>query len=556
MGKKNSISFCTSQPQKRFESSVEFCPRCQRLLKVEKSRTRRLVTLDSDERVTEVVKYCPVDGSRFVSESLRNATPSRSPYSYDLIVRIGRLRYSRHYQIVEIQDEIARDGPFIPRSSVQRLCFRFLRYFIAVHLESLSLFADYTWVNGGYVLQIDGSQNHGRGTLILVKDMISGMRLFTARFPSENKEDLVPFLRYMKSVFDVPLVVIRDGGTGIVNALDDVFPDTYQVYCHFHFLRALGHALFDHYRRRFKNAIDKLGVKGQLNKLYRLVQKQQHRGQKRFVREVLNELHELLSYVLNYSGEGLGYPFELRALRFYERCLEIEKPVHDLVKKCAEEYVYLQSLCDVKKTLRLLHPPPAVRGKIQMDAERLLDREKWFNESREALRWRNGPVPLSTKIRWSDEHLKKARKRIDDFLKKVKSEQENKRNSKPLIRALQTIEDRFTKYQDNLLVPNIRLDTVDGEKVIKVERTNNGIEQDFRACRRHARRLRGEKNVEGVIQREGVGLLLLLNMDISQYIQIVYGSWECMGTRFSKVEEWALERADMLLQGYNPWWAL
>ena len=210
----------------------------------------------------------------------------------------------------------------------------------------------------------------------------------------------------------------------------------------------------------------------------------------------------------------------------------------------------------MKKTLRLLHPPPAVRGKIQMDAERLLDRKKWFNESREALRWRNGPVPLSTKIRWSDEHLKKARKRIDDFLKKVKSEQENKRNSKPLIIALQTIEDRFTKYQDNLLVPNIRLDTVDGEKVIKVERTNNGIEQDFRACRRHARRLRGEKNVEGVIQREGVGLLLLLNMDISQYIQIVYGSWECMGTRFSKVEEWALERADMLLQGYNPWWAL
>ena len=123
MGKKNSISFCTLQPQKRFESSVEFCPDCQNLLKVEKSRDRRLVTLDGDERVTEVVKYCPVDGLRFVSESLRNATSIRSPYSYDLIVRIGRLRYSRHYQIVEIQDEIARDSPFIPRSSVQRLCF-------------------------------------------------------------------------------------------------------------------------------------------------------------------------------------------------------------------------------------------------------------------------------------------------------------------------------------------------------------------------------------------------------------------------------------------------
>ena len=555
MGKKNSISFCTLQPQKRFEPSVEFCPHCQHLLKVEKSRDRRLVTLDSDERVTEVVKYCPVDGLRFVSESLRAATPGRSPYSYDLIVRIGRLRYSRHYQIVEIQDEIARDGPFIPRSSVQRLCFRFLRYFIAVHLESLPLLAKYVRDNGGYVSQIDGSQNHGRGTLILVKDMMSGMRLFASRFPSENKEDLVVFLRYIESVFGVPLAAIRDGGTGIVNALTDVFPDMYQVYCHFHFLRALGHALFDYYHKRFKNGMNGLGVNGKLHHLYRLVCKQKGRCQKPFVSSVLNELSELLEYVLNYSGEGLCYPFELRVLRFYEKCIEIEKPVQDLVKKCAKEYIYLKNLCDVQKTLRLLHPPPKVRGKLDKDAERLRNREKWFNKARDALRWRNGPVPLSTQIQWSDKDLQIARKGINDFLSELKSEQENKDNSKSLIRGLGIIEDRFTKYQDNLLVPNIKIETSKGEKIIELERTNNSVETDFRACRRHARRLRGDKNVEGIIQREGVGLLLLLNMNISQYVQIVYGSWECMGKRFSKVEEKSLEHADLLLKGYNPWWA-
>lgn len=540
----------------RFESQVDFCPHCNQLLKVEKSRIRRLVTSTMDEPVTEVIKYCPGDGLRFVSDSLRNAAPTRSPYSYDLMVHIGRLRYGRHCQIYEIQEEIARDGPFIPRSSIQRLCFCFLRYFIAVHLESLPLLADYIRVQGGYILQIDGSQNHGRGTLILVKDTISGMRLFASRFPSESKEDLVPFLRYLKSVIGIPLVIIRDGGGGIVNALAEVFPDVYQIYCHFHFLRALGHALFDHYRGRFKGTIDKLGVKGKLSKLYRLVQKQRRRGQKQFVREVLNELHELLATVLMYSGDGLGYPFELRILRFYERCLAIEKPVHDLVRHCAKHYVLLKVLCEVHSTLRLLHPPPAVRGKLHQDAKRLLNREKWFKEARKALRWRNGPVPLSTQIKWDDKQLKKTRGEIDKFLAKVKSEQKNKQNSKPLIRGLRIIEDRFTKYQDNLLVPNIRLDTVNGKKIIRLDRTNNGIEQDFRAIRRHARRLRGDKNVEGIIQREGVGLLLLLNMEISQYIQIVYGSWECMGRRFSRVEETMLERADLLLKDYNPWWAL
>ena len=94
---------------------------------------------------------------------------------------------------------------------------------------------------------------------------------------------------------------------------------------------------------------------------------------------------------MNYSGERLYYPFELRVLRFYEKCIEIEKPVHDLVKKCAKEYIYLKSLC-------LFHPTQRVGGKLHYDAERLRNREKWFNEARGALRLHNGPVPLSTQI--------------------------------------------------------------------------------------------------------------------------------------------------------------
>ncbi len=82
--------------------------------------------------------------------------------------------------------------------------------------------------------------------------------------------------------------------------------------------------------------------------------------------------------------------------------------------------------------------------------------------------------------------------RINDFLSELKSEQENKDNSKSVIRGLGIIEDQFTKYQDTLLVPNIKIETIKGEKVIELERTNNGVETDFRACQRHTRRLRGD----------------------------------------------------------------
>lgn len=526
------------------------------MLKVEKSRDRRLVTMDGDEQITEIVKFCPDDKLRFVSELLRKRTPVRSPYSYDLLAYIGRLRFCKHYQIKEIQGELARFGPSIPRSTLQRLCVRFLRYFIAVHLECLPLFADHVCDNGGYVLQIDGSQNHGRGTLLLVKDMMSGFRLFACRFPSENKEDLVVFLQYVKQVFGVPLVAIRDGGSGIVQAIGEVFPGVYQVYCHFHFLRALGHALFDYYYSRFKKMLHGLGVKGKLRVLYRQVCKQKARDQKTFVSDVLDELLVLLEYVLTYKGEGLGYPFELQDLCFYEKCLQIEKTVQDLVRKCAQEYVYVKSLCEVKETLRLLHPPPKVRGRLSKDAERLRERKKWFDDARTALRWRNGPIPLSTQIKWDDSELQKARIGITDFLSLVKAEKENKENTTSLRRGLGIIEDRFSKYEKNLLVPNIKIDTAAGHKIVKLERTNNGVEHDFKKIRRLVRRVFGNKDVEAVIQREGVGRLLLLNMDIDTYVRMVYGSWECMGKRFSEVDKKSLERADLLLQGYNPWWAL
>ncbi|OYT29085.1 hypothetical protein B6U98_03485, partial [Thermoplasmatales archaeon ex4572_165] len=88
----------------------------------------------------------------------------------------------------------------------------------------------------------------------------------------------------------------------------------------------------------------------------------------------------------------------------------------------------------------------------------------------------------------------------------MKTEQENLENSKSLRRGLKIIEDRFVKYEENLLVTNIKVDTENGKKIIKLERTNNGIEQDFRKCRRHVRRLIGNKDVEETIQREGVGL--------------------------------------------------
>lgn len=80
-------------------------------------------------------------------------------------------------QVSDIRRHFSKSRISIPDTTAQRLCKRFLKYFIAVHLESTPQIKEKIDQNGGYVLQIDGTQNHGRGTIMLLKDSISDIRL-------------------------------------------------------------------------------------------------------------------------------------------------------------------------------------------------------------------------------------------------------------------------------------------------------------------------------------------------------------------------------------------
>jgi hypothetical protein len=88
-----------------------------------------------------------------------------------------------------------------------------------------------------------------------------------------------------------------------------------------------------------------------------------------------------------------------------------------------------------------------VRGKIHNDVERIREREKWFMKARKALRWHNGPIPLSTQTRWSNRELSSAQKGIDDFLTEIEAARTMKQ-SRALVSGLDIIEKRFIKYRE------------------------------------------------------------------------------------------------------------
>ena len=300
--------------------------------------------------MVEVIKSCDCSKKTFVSK-LRKLTPPRSPYSFDLLAQIGRSRFEDHRAISDIQNMFRTTS--IPNTTAQRLCRRFLKYFTAVHLESSMQIKKEIEKNGGYILQIDGTQNHGRGTIMILKDSISGMRLLSARVPSEKSDHIKQLLEVIHKLYGHPLAVIRDMGKGIAQSVEEVFNGVVVIICHFHFPRALGDRLYKHYYKTFRKDLDKTGVSGKLKELRRKAKGSNTRNP--FAAEILEELINILDGVLSSSGEGLGYPFDLSKLRFYERCLEAEKRVDKLVGRCIKAWKRVGITYEVCNVLKRLH---------------------------------------------------------------------------------------------------------------------------------------------------------------------------------------------------------
>ena len=150
-----------------------------------------------------------------------------------------------------------------------------------------------------------------------------------------------------------------------------------------------------------------------------------------FAAEILNELVGILDDVLISSGEGLGYPFDLGKLRFYELCLKAEKRVEKLVERCINAWNRIASAYDVHRILKRLH---------------------------------KSSLPLSTKVRWDDRELKAAIKGIDTFLEEISLNQREELSFKGkrfhLLRAFRTIEQMFIENRGRLLAPNVEVPTL------------------------------------------------------------------------------------------------
>jgi hypothetical protein len=473
-------------------------------------------------------------------------TPPKSPYGYDIIAEAGRLRYLEHKQIDEIRQILESRGVRIPGRTVAKKCNDFLSYVLAVHMEHLPEIGDLLKEKGGYVLNVDGTGTKGSPMLLLMKDGWSGIRLLAASVLSEGAQYVGPYLRLLDEKISKPVAAVRDMGKGIEAALKTSFPETYVITCHFHFLKAVAQSLFNSIYPTFRNRVDRRGVKKRVRTLRKKLKRKHNRNRE----EVLTI--ELIDHIMEFrkDGNGLAYPFSLPNVDFIRRCDEVGKQVRKAILANAERNVSSPILSRLENILRRLKPPPIVVGRIRSEYKELKERYKWFDRVRRALRYRNGPIPLSTDARLSNSMLERGRMMILNVREKMRAFEEANRSDGRTVKlrlALKKVGQQIDVRMDELFAPNVLVPS--GSEMVEkaLPRTSATVETDFRILRRHGRRITGNSDVENMVQRDGAGMLITLNLRDSGYVRELYGGLGRMAERFALVTDAALQTAKSLM---------
>ncbi len=317
------------------------CPDCHIKLKVQKTLPdKKIATLAVGDLIAhETIYYCEKCGRIFHSRELRSLVPEKCNFGFDVIVFIGKSLFLRCRNYQEILSELKKKNITISISEIAFLAKKFIIYLALLHKLVQRKTRGYMNMNGGYILHLDGTCEGGSSHLISVLDGISEMVLCNAKLPSENSDDLIPFLEGIKKAYGVPLAVVSDMDKGIALAIKKVFKNVAAFICHYHFLAALGKDLFGYENDIIRKRLQKHGIQAVLKRRARQLEESIAdtntlvdgfvsgiESEKISLNCPLSHVPEIAAYTLikwtldgKNQGNGFGFPFDQPYLMFYQR---------------------------------------------------------------------------------------------------------------------------------------------------------------------------------------------------------------------------------------------
>ena len=534
-----------------FEPGISNCPSCGSVLHVEKTRIKTVITLDIGAfKAHETILSCKAceNNASYGSEHLLNLKPFRATFGYDVLVYVGKAAFLRCRSDEEIKLELEQKHIAISVREISYLAKKFVVYLALAHRQSSEKIKSLMKQRGGYILHLDATCEGDSPHLMIGLDGITQIILENVKLSSEKAEKIIPFLRRIKGLYGQPLASVHDMGKGILNAVKEVFPNTPDFICHYHFLSAQGKTLFGAENDRIRGRLSKHGIQGKLRIRVRQFKKvidetpglvdSFHNGLKAKSIEGppkrINHIPVVAAYTLalwalegKKQGKGYGFPFDRPYLTFYQRL----ETLHSVLRKLIElqwenrkdKRPYVKIFRDLLETMDDYVLRKAV--------ERMQEKSAVFDKLREAMRIAVPDGKHGLNDGGEEAAIHTIEKGVEDFCEWVQRDEKHS-GQDDYKKMVAQIRHYWEKLFSNPLV----VDTPKGEMSIQPQRTNNILEQLFRDFKRRYRKKSGMNTLSKNLKAMLSDTPLIKNLENPEYLKIILDGKQRLEERFAEIE--------------------
>ncbi|MGA1825645.1 MAG: hypothetical protein ACMUIP_13380 [bacterium] len=346
--------------------------------------------------------------------------------TFDLLVKVGLLRYRDYRQLEEIQAFLKCSAKFdLPISTIGVISKRFLEFCKLLHMKYEYKINEDIKSNGGYILHFDGTTEKKCGKLSFVMmDSLSGHILVCEMIESEKYEHVIKFLEQIKSKYGNPLATLSDLKPGFLSASEDTFKGkVLHIFCHYHFLGTFKEDFIKHHHFIKARLVSTWKIQSGLKKHLMALEKSRAQRQvfKNFEeiekywissKNTLETYRHVLVWILKFKQDssGKGIPFDLPYLDFYSRFMKGKKLIDSIFKEAdarvENHYKIFNAIMSKAKN-------NGIQCKeFKQEVSILRYSRKWFNKLRGALflgtihEKRDALAPLSTRYRLTEEEAR------------------------------------------------------------------------------------------------------------------------------------------------------
>lgn len=474
----------------------------------------------------ETYLVCPLDGRVYRSNDLQRLVPRKGTYGYDVLVHVGKSLYCYSMNEQTIKKELKAQAINISVSEIRYLGQKFIAYLAICHLQSQLKLRLKMVRNGGYILHIDGTCEGDSPHLFTGMDEISGIILSSVKINSEKKDKIVPFLKDIQTKYGTPLTVVSDMGKGLLGAVEEVFPQTPSLICHFHFLRDIGKDLLEDDYRNLRNDLTKSKIRVALkNKAKDFEEKlgQKMKGLAKVDADAklasLKTALLLIHWMFDTSSlSGYGFPFDMKHFLFYERMILGYEKIKRLHELTGDKPFY--------QLIKLMHRIISDHD-LKQTASKLGKNEIVFNELRIALRITLSDSQQGLNDSGEECDMKSIAARVTKIVEKYETSQD---------KLHQKMVKQIMKYDKKLFADPIAITLNDQKFKIQPQRTNNIMERFFRYLKRMLRKKNGDISVKRSLTAMLPGTVLVKNLENEEYLDLLLDGTSDLEERFAQID--------------------